>query len=75
MTVKHCKLIGVPVQDGAGRLGCEMGPSALRTAGLAAAITGLGHCLTDLGTLSAPPPAAVEYPNPALKNLPQVAAW
>ncbi|RYE62587.1 MAG: arginase, partial [Oxalobacteraceae bacterium] len=31
----HCKLIGVPLQDGASQLGCEMGPSALRTAGLA----------------------------------------
>jgi arginase len=75
MTVKHCKLIGVPVQDGASRMGCEMGPSALRTAGIAVAITGLGHRLSDLGTLSAPPPASVQYPNPALKNLPQVAAW
>ena len=26
--------LGAPVQDGAGRMGCEMGPSALRTAGL-----------------------------------------
>src|SRR3954451_3100968 len=30
-----CKILGAPVQDGAGRMGCEMGPSALRTAGLA----------------------------------------
>ncbi len=30
----HCKLIGTPVQDGSSRLGCEMGPSSLRVAGL-----------------------------------------
>jgi arginase len=30
----HCKLIGIPLQDGATQLGCEMGPHALRTAGL-----------------------------------------
>ena len=75
MSIKHCKLIGVPVQDGAGRLGCEMGPSALRTAGLGAAIAKLGHRVTDLGNLPAPPPLEVESPNPAVKNLPQVAAW
>ncbi len=75
MTVTHCKLIGIPLQDGAGRPGCEMGPSALRTAGLAAAITGLGHRLTDLGNLQAPAANPVTHPNSALKNLAQVAAW
>lgn len=75
MTAKHCKLIGVPVQEGAGRLGCEMGPSALRTAGLGAAITGLGHRLSDLGNLSAPPASQAHHPNTALKNLPEISAW
>ena len=75
MNTRHCKLIGVPVQDGAGRLGCEMGPSALRTAGLAQALTGLGHRVTDLGTLAPPPPLAVSHANVAIKNLAQVAAW
>jgi arginase len=73
--MQHCRLIGVPVQDGAGRLGCEMGPAALRTAGLADAITGLGHRLTDMGTLSPPPPLQVRHGNPALKKLAQVAGW
>lgn len=36
---KQCRLVGVPVQDGAGRLGCEMGPSAYRTAGIAKALS------------------------------------
>jgi len=31
-------LIGAPLQIGAGQLGCEMGPSALRIAGLRAAL-------------------------------------
>ena len=39
----HCTIVGAPVQDGAGRMGCDMGPSALRTAGLASALTELGH--------------------------------
>ncbi len=75
MTIRHCKLIGVPVQDGAGRLGCEMGPSALRTAGLGSAIVSLGHRVTDLGTVSPRAPMTAEFPNPALKKLPEVAAW
>ena len=33
MTVPPCILIGVPVQEGTGRLGCDMGPSAFRAAG------------------------------------------
>ena len=75
MTTRVCKLIGAPVHDGAGQRGCEMGPIALRTAGLAEAIASLGHRVADLGTLSPPPPRPASFPNPALKNLPQVAAW
>lgn len=73
--MQHCRLIGVPIQDGAGRLGCEMGPAALRTAGLPEAITGLGYQLTDMGTLSPPPPLQVRHGNPSLKKLAQVAGW
>jgi arginase len=73
--MQHCRLIGVPIQDGAERLGCEMGPAALRTAGLADAITGLGYRLTDMGTLSPPPPLQVRHANPVLKKLEQVAGW
>lgn len=75
MAARHCKLIGAPVQDGAGRMGCEMGPSALRTAGLVSAIASLGHQVTDLGTLRPAAPLPVSFPNPVLKNLPEVAAW
>ncbi len=75
MTTRFCKLIGAPVQDGAGRRGCEMGPSALRTAGLAEAIASLGHRVADLGTLQKPSSLPVDFPNPALKKLPEVAAW
>lgn len=71
----HCNLIGIPLQDGAGRMGCEMGPSALRTAGLAAALTELGHTVADLGTVVPSQPAAGKHPNVALKALPEIAAW
>jgi arginase len=45
-----CRIVGAPVQDGAGRMGCEMGPSALRTAGLASqCCEELGHQVEDWG--------------------------
>nr|AGU11436.1 Arginase family [uncultured organism] len=71
----HCKLIGVPLQDGASQLGCEMGPSALRTAGLAGALTDLGHQVSDLGNLALPPVSDVTHPNTAVRRLPQIVGW
>ncbi len=61
MTQKHCILIGAPVDCGKRRRGCLMGPDAYRTAGLAEAITELGHTVEDLGNLA---PRAVEVPAP-----------
>jgi arginase len=71
----HCRLIGVPVQDGAGCPGCEMGPSALRTAGLAKALTALGHEVTDTGNILPDRAEGPRHPNPAIRELGKVAAW
>lgn len=71
----HCKLIGAPVQDGTGRMGCEMGPSALRTAGLVQALEELGHEVTDLGNVAPAEKRAISHPNPAIKTLPEIVAW
>jgi len=49
-------LIGVPLDLGAGRRGVDMGPSALRVAGLAERIAALGHPIVDKGDLPAPNP-------------------
>ena len=51
MEQSNCILIGAPVDSGKRRTGCLMGPDALRTAGLAAALRGLGHSVEDLGNL------------------------
>lgn len=75
MKPKQCRLIGAPVQDGAGRLGCEMGPSAFRTAGIAKALADLGHSVTDLGNVSPVPLRPLSHGNAALKCLPEVAGW
>ncbi|MEJ8309376.1 arginase [Agrobacterium larrymoorei] len=70
-----CKLIGVPLQIGAGQLGCEMGPSALRVAGLKAALEELGHRVSDLGNVSPTPLRDLQHPNAAVHHLPETVAW
>jgi arginase len=75
MTRKPCILLGAPVQDGTGRLGCDMGPSAFRAAGLAAALEELGYSVEDRGNLSAAPVRPIAHRNPAIKALPQTVAW
>ncbi|WP_288430450.1 arginase [uncultured Agrobacterium sp.] len=70
-----CTLIGVPLQIGAGQLGCEMGPSALRIAGLKTSLEELGHKVTDLGNVSPAPLREITHPNPAVHHLPETVAW
>jgi arginase len=69
------KLIGAPVQEGAGRLGCDMGPAAFRAAGLAGALRELGHDVTDLGNVVPASLRSFDHPNTALKNLSETVAW
>jgi arginase len=71
----ECRILGMPVQEGSRRLGCDMGPSALRAAGLIGALRELGHQVTDLGTLAPAQPTLVRHPNGAIAGLPEVVAW
>lgn len=70
-----CNLLGAPVQDGAGRLGCEMGPSAFRAAGIGPALQSLGHGLIDHGNIVPAPARDVTHANPAIQALPEIVAW
>lgn len=67
----------LPVQEGTGRVGCNMGPpDSYRAAGIATAIEELGHEFTDLGNLAPAVQRSLEHPNPAIKALPPHAvAW
>ncbi|MHC5233113.1 arginase [Brucella sp. LJL56] len=71
----HCKILGLPVQEGTGRLGCNMGPDGYRAAGIADAIRELGHEFTDLGNLAPAELRPLTHPNPVIKALPQAVAW
>jgi arginase len=54
--VKPVHIIGVPLDLGAGRRGVDMGPSALRIAGIGDQIAALGCTVVDRGDLAAPIP-------------------
>jgi len=75
MTNPRCILIGARVQEGAGRLGCDMGPSAYRAAGLAETLSGLGLDIVDAGDLVPAPALPHAHPNAALRHLGAFAAW
>lgn len=57
------KVLGVPMDLGAGRRGVDMGPSAIRVARLARALSDLGHAVEDLGNVEVPVPEATSNPN------------
>jgi len=62
-------LIGVPLDFGAGRRGVDMGPSAIRYAGLRAGLEGLGHHVNDLGNIMVPVAETCVEGDPRLKYL------
>jgi len=63
--VKPVHIIGVPLDLGAGRRGVDMGPSAVRIAGIGDRIEALGRTVVDRGDLPAPIP---ETQRPADKH-------
>ncbi|HEX8092077.1 MAG TPA: arginase [Blastocatellia bacterium] len=71
---RKVKIIGVPMDLGAGRRGVDMGPSAIRIADLNQAITRLGYEVTDAGNVHVHPPEAVTQTNTRARYLPQIAA-
>jgi arginase len=75
MAGETCILLGAPVQEGAGRLGCDRGPAALRAAGLASALEYLGHPVVDAGDLAPARGRAISHGNAAIKALPAIVAW
>jgi arginase len=54
--MKPIHLIGVPLDLGAGRRGVDMGPSAVRIAGLSERLAALGYTVRDKGDLITPNP-------------------
>ena len=55
------RIIGVPMDLGASRRGVDMGPSALRVAGLQSRLKQLGRQVEDVGNISVPQPEEQPY--------------
>jgi arginase len=67
------RIIGVPMDLGASRRGVDMGPSALRVAGLAQHIKQLGHQVEDIGNVSVKQPEELHYGEKKAKYLNEIA--
>jgi arginase len=67
-------LIGAPLDLGAGRRGVDMGPSAIRYAGLAERLAELGYETTDWGNVESPVAEASDAGDPHARFLDQIKA-
>jgi arginase len=67
-------LIGVPLDLGAGRRGVDMGPSAIRIAGLGERIAGLGHQVVDTGNVDAPLQETTSPGDPSKKYVHEISS-
>jgi arginase len=65
-------LIGAPLDLGAGRRGVDMGPSAIRYAGIAERLAGLGYTTVDWGNVESPVAEASDEGDPTARFLPQI---
>jgi len=65
-------ILGVPMDLGAGRRGVDMGPSAIRIAGLADKLKILGHSVSDGGDIAIKSPEQLRIRDPRLKYLPEI---
>jgi arginase len=68
-------LLGVPIEIGASQAGTLMGPSALRTAGIARVLEQLGHVVEDHGDMARPAIAATDTPPANARYYDEVKAW
>jgi arginase len=73
MRQSHIAIIGAPMDLGAGRRGVDMGPSALRVAGLNEKIATLGYEIEDLGNIVVDQPESLPVGPENARYLPQIA--
>jgi arginase len=73
MRQSHIAVIGAPMDLGAGRRGVDMGPSALRVAGLNQKLAELGYLADDLGNIVVDQPESLPAGPTHARYLPQIA--
>lgn len=73
MKPRTIHVLGVPLDLGGGRRGVDMGPSALRIAGLGERLAAIGCSLVDKGDLAAPIPETQIERDPKKKYIREIA--
>ena len=71
--MKPIHIIGVPLDLGGSRRGVDMGPSAVRIAGLGEQIAALGRTVEDRGDLATPIPETQQAVDPTKKYIHEIA--
>src|SRR5947209_1677101 len=71
---KKIRVIGVPLDLGQSRRGVDMGPSAVRVAGLEARLEALGHVVEDGGNVAVAFPEQKKEGDPSAKYLKEITA-
>jgi arginase len=71
---RSIEIVGAPVDLGAGRRGVDMGPSAIRIAGLEPRLEALGHRVTDSGDVDVMIPETLEVGAGSLRYKPAILA-
>jgi arginase len=71
---KKIRVIGVPLDLGQSRRGVDMGPSAVRVAGLEARLEALGHKVEDAGNIAVAIPEMKKEGDPHAKYLREITA-
>src|SRR6478735_9119961 len=71
---KKIRVIGVPLDLGQSRRGVDMGPSAVRVAGLEAKLEALGHVVEDSGNIAVAIPEQKKEGDPHAKYLKEIVA-
>jgi arginase len=71
---REVAIIGAALDLGQGRRGVDMGPSAMRAAGLEERIRSLGYDVRDLGNVESPEPEATDVVDERARFLPEIKA-
>jgi arginase len=71
---KRIRILGVPLDLGQTRRGVDMGPSAVRVAGLEARLEALGHVVEDGGNIAVAIPEQKKEGDPHAKYLKEITA-
>ncbi len=71
-TPKTVSIVGAPLDLGQGRRGVDMGPSAIRYAGLEERLSSFGCHVVDRGNVATPEPELLVVTDPSARFLPEI---